>query len=325
VKLPVPGAVMREFSVEGTARTFKSDTTNQTPDTISFYMSNTLQYGNVKAIRAQDIMVYDIVSTTKWQRPIYFAMTVAPDGMIGLRDFLRLEGLAFRLTPVSGQGYATNINEFRMSRNLFTDIKEPSKTPQLGFLWRGLQDSTTYFDEDVRRLMANYRQAFIILGQHYATDKNQTAKVEQTLDRMEERVPRRIIPMDVRTKTYVANLYGAVGNDQESRELSMEIVNELKPIVARGVAEPLSYDNPFVVLLQTYENLQMYDEALKLVDVIHATYSRERGIDQIAGQLRARIVSEKSYAARQDSAASGVPSPKTTAAPPKTPPGAKGK
>jgi hypothetical protein len=325
VKLPVPGSVMREFSVEGTARTFKSDTTNQTPDTISFYMPNTLQYGNVKAIRAQDIMVYDIVSTTRWQRPIYFAMTVAPDGMIGLRDYLRLEGLALRLTPLKGQGYASNLNEFRMRANLFTDVKTPSKTPQLGFLWRGLQDSTTYFDEDVRRLMANYRQAFIMFGQRYVNDRGQWAKAEETLDRMEKLIPRNAIPMDYRTKSYVASLYSAVGNDKQYRELSFEIINELKPIVERGVAEPLSYDNPFVLLLQTYENLQMYDEALKLVDVIRATYAREPGIDQVASQIRGRIRSEKALLERKDSLAAAASSSTAPAAPIQNPPAAKGK
>jgi len=325
VKLSVPGQVMREYSVEGTARTFKSDSTNQTPDTISFYMPNTLEFGNIKAIRAQDIMVYDIVSTSKWQRPVYFAMTVAPDGMIGLKDYLQLQGLAFRLTPVKGQSYASNINEFRMRANLFTDVKTPSKTPQLGFLWRGLRDSTTYFDEDVRRLMANYRQAFILLGQHYAFNPGESAKVGETLDRMEKQIPRNAIPMDYRTKMYVASLYSSTGNEQQFRNLSMEIVGELKPIVERGVAESLSYDNPFVLLLQTYENLQMYDEALKLVDVIHATYSREPGIDQVANQIRARIRNERALIAQKDSQATAAPSPITTAAPTKTQPAAKGK
>jgi hypothetical protein len=124
---------------------------------------------------------------------------------------------------------------------------------------------------------------------------------------MEHIVPRRVISMDYRTKIYVANLYAAGGRQDRFREICSEIVAELKPIVERGSAEPLSYDNPYVVLLQTYENMQQFDDALKLVDAIRTTYSREPGIDQIVGQLRGRILAEKSAAQNKDSLASSGP------------------
>jgi hypothetical protein len=266
-------------------------------------MPHTLEYGNIKAIRVQDILVYDIVMSSRWQRPIYFAMTVAPDGQIGLREYLQLEGIAFRLVPKRSQYYWGNINERRMKRHLFTDVEQPAKTPQEGFLWRGLRDTTTYFDEDVRRLMTNYRQAFILLGQYYANAPNQSAKATETMERMEQLIPRAIIPMDYRTKGYVAGLYSAAGDQLRYRELSLEVIDELKPLVDQGVTETLSYDNPYVVLLQTYESLQMYDEALKLVDVIRAVYARDQGIDQVMNQIRARIEAERRMTAGQDTMA----------------------
>ncbi|MEK6756797.1 MAG: DUF2723 domain-containing protein [Bacteroidota bacterium] len=313
VKIPVPGDVIRQFSIEGTAATLEGKTAPASPDTVSFFMPHAMEFGKTKWLRAQDVMVYDIVTTSAWQRPIYFAMTVAPDGQIGLREYLQLEGLAFRLVPKKAQYYWSNLNERRMRTNLFTDIEKPSKTPQLGFLWRGLHDSTTYFDEDVRRLMTNYRQAFILLSQFYANAANQTGKVVEVMERMEQLIPRRIIPMDYRTKTYVASLFNLAGDNQRFREFSLEIVNELKPIVERGVAEPLSQDNPYVVLLQTYESLQMYDDALRLLDVIRATYAREQGIDQVVNQIRGRIEAEKRMVMRKDTIAQAVP-PKEKAA-----------
>jgi hypothetical protein len=314
VQLPVPGEVMRKFSVEGTATTLKRGAEEKTSDTVKFYLPHTVEFGNVKAIRAQDIMVYDIVSSSNWQRPVYFAMTVAPDGQIGLREYMQLEGLAFRLVPKKAQYFWSSMNEYRMRNNIFTDIKKPSKTPQLGFLWRGLHDSTTYFDEDVRRLMTNYRQAFILLGQYYANAANQVSKVGEVIERMEQVIPRRVIQMDYRTKTYVASLYSLAGNQQRFRDVSMEIVNDLKPVVERGVAEPLYADNAYVVLLQTYESLQMYDEALKLLDVIRVAYAREQGIDQVVNQIRGRIEAEKRMTTRRDTVAQEAP-PKAKTAP----------
>lgn len=304
VNLPVPGEVMKRYSVEGTAGTLSAkEKGSDASDTISFYMPNTLEFGNVKGIRVQDMMVFDIVVSSNWQRPIYFAMTVSPDGQIGLRDYLQLEGLAFRLIPTKGVSFWSNINEPRMRGQLFTDVIEPSKTPAVGYRWRGLQDSTTYFDEDIRRLMTNYRQAFVLLAQYYANQPSMTARSVEPLDRMEQVVPRRVMEMDYRTKMYVANLYNAAGQYDKFRTLCTEIIDELKPIVDRGSVEPLSYDNPYVLLLQTYEGMKMFDDALRVVDLIKTTYAREQGIEQITEQLRARIQSEKAAIAVSESLA----------------------
>jgi hypothetical protein len=311
VKLPVPGDVVKQFSVEGTAGTIDTkDKNSPPPDTISFYMQNTLQYGDVKAIRVQDIMVFDIIASSNWDRPIYFAMTVSPDGQIGLRDYMQLEGLAFRLTPKKGASYWSNINEPRMRAQLFTDLGKPSTVTALGYRWRGLDNKKTYFDEDVRRLMTNYRQAFGLLAQYYANVTGQNSKAIETLDRMEKLIPRHVIVMDYRTKVYVANLYNVAGKEDTFRELNKEIIDELKPVVARGVADPLTYDNPYVVLMQVYESMKMFDEALKLVDQIQIIYKIERDIDQTISQIRTRLLTEQVASRKDTLAVSGVTKPR---------------
>jgi hypothetical protein len=306
INLPVPGEVMKRYTAEGTDATMKANG-KESVDTISFFMPHTIEYGNVKAIRVQDRIVFDIIASSNWQRPIYFAMTVSPDGQIGLKDYLQLEGLAFRLTPKKGTSFWSNMNEVKMRDQLFTDLSKASKVPAKGYLWRGLQDSTTYFDEDIRRLMTNYRQAFVLLSQYYINTPSMASKVTEPLDRMEQVVPRHVIPMDYRTKMYVASLYSAGGRKDKFLQICNEIISELKPIVDKGTVEPLAYDNPYVVLLQTYETMQQYDDALKLLDVIRATYAKEREIDQIIGQLRARLMAEKASAHEKDSLASTSP------------------
>jgi hypothetical protein len=311
IRLPVPGDVMKQFGVEGTAGTINTNNKGTpAPDTISFYMQNTMQVGNVKALRVQDLMVFDIVASSNWERPIYFGMTVSPDGQIGLRDYLQLEGLAFRLTPKKADSYWANINEHRMRAQLFTDVEKPSKTIAFGYRWRGLDNKKTYFDEDVRRLMTNYRQSFGLLAQYYANSPGQNSKVIETLDRMEKLIPRNVIQMEYRTKIYVANLYNLAGKEDTFHELNKEIIEELKPVVARNVADPLTYDNPYVVLMQVYESMKMFDEALKLVDQIRVVYSKEPGIDQSIGQIRARLLAEQSASRKDTLATNGASNPK---------------
>ncbi|HXH19041.1 MAG TPA: DUF2723 domain-containing protein, partial [Chitinophagales bacterium] len=56
-----------------------------------------------------DLIVLDIIANNLWERPIYFAVSVAPESYLGFQNYFQLEGLAYRIVPVekkdrSGQG-----------------------------------------------------------------------------------------------------------------------------------------------------------------------------------------------------------------------------
>lgn len=302
MELPVPGDVIQEYSVEGSK--VQLDTSVTKRGVLSFYMPNTMEFQNIKAIRVQDIMVYDIVRTSAWRRPIFFAMTVSRDGMIGLHEYLEMQGLALKLTLKKGQDFSQTLNEPKMASQLFGNVTEPSKTPKSGFRWRGLRDSTTYFDEDVRRLMTNYRSVFISLAVYYGTVLNQQDKAASVLDRMEEMMPRKIHTLDHITKMRLAANYGMAGRKEASRQLSLEVVSDLKSLIDRGVNEPLSQSNPYVLMFYTYLDLEQYENAENLLSVLKTAYNQQ-GIDQVISQLKSQIevrkAMSKSSATPQDS------------------------
>jgi len=73
-----------------------------------------------------DLIVMDIIASNLWERPIYFAVSVAPESYIGFQNYFQLEGLAYRIVPLekkdrSGQGgfvgvdimYDNVMNKFR--------------------------------------------------------------------------------------------------------------------------------------------------------------------------------------------------------------------
>ena len=308
VHLPVPAEVMRRYGVAESKATLNSNRKEDVPaDTISFSVPSPTGDGNVRAVRAQDIMALDIVASTNWQRPIYFAMTVPTDAQIGLKDYLQLEGLAFRLTPKKGTSPWSNVSGERTCDQLLTDRDVASKTPATGYRWRGLQDSTTHFDEDALHMIANSRQAFILLARHYVDMPGMSSKAAELLDRMERVLPRRVIQMDRRTKLYVAGLYGAAGKKEKRDEICNDLLTELSSLVERGFSGPISNDNPHVLLLQTYETMGQFDDALRLADLIGMRYAREKNIDLIVGQTRAALMAERAKARQRDSLASTTP------------------
>ena len=53
-----------------------ADTYDSVSGAIHFIFPNTITVGSVKAIRTQDIVTWNIISTDKWRRPIYLCDNV---------------------------------------------------------------------------------------------------------------------------------------------------------------------------------------------------------------------------------------------------------
>ncbi len=66
-------------------------------DRISFSLSKSTLFKG-------DMAVLDIISSNIDDRPIYFAVTCRPESLLGLDDYLQLEGLALRVVPKKGNG-----------------------------------------------------------------------------------------------------------------------------------------------------------------------------------------------------------------------------
>ncbi len=273
-------------------------------DTMRFVMPATLQFGNVSALRVQDILVFDIVRTSQWQRPVYFAITAGgEENRIGLRDYLELQGMAYKLIPQRRQGYYVSLNEEKTRAHLFSDVQTPSKEPAVGFLWRGLQDSTVRFDENQRRMLSSYRQPFLTLAMYLANMKNKPQEMMPVLDRMEQVLPRKIHVMDFRMKSDVAMFYQMAGNEQKGIELQREVAGELVAHIESGATEPLSQYNPYVLLAQTYQGLREYDKAADVLRNLETKYGPGGGVKEFVEARIAEIASLRNAPpARKDTA-----------------------
>ncbi|WP_246141537.1 glycosyltransferase family 117 protein [Phaeodactylibacter luteus] len=50
-----------------------------------------------------ELAILDIIASNLWERPIYFAVTCRQEKLFGLDDYMQLEGLALRITPVKSK------------------------------------------------------------------------------------------------------------------------------------------------------------------------------------------------------------------------------
>ncbi|MFA7290336.1 MAG: DUF2723 domain-containing protein, partial [Melioribacteraceae bacterium] len=260
MKIPVDSETIKNWGI--------TDSLTKATGYMKWRMNNTIQFGDIKAIRTQDIVVLDILLNAQWKRPVYYAVTVSDDSKLGLDDYLQMEGMAMRVTPKklvsrSGMEYI----DVDVMRKQFLD--EPtgySKTYQPGFKFRGLNDKNIFYDENHVRLTQNYRNGFIRLALNYINQQQNNQEAVNVLEKMEEKIPRSIIPMDYRIKHDVAKVLYSAHAYPQYESYAKEVITEAKEKLAANPSDYSSWYNPYDLLLTHYENLKMYDEAIKLLN-----------------------------------------------------------
>ena len=278
--LPVPQEAIDKFGVTDTAilRTGK----------ISYTFRPTLDFGSVKGIRVQDIMVQNIIHTNAWKRPIYFAVTVSYDGRIGLDDYLWFHGLAWRLEPrrITDQDRALDPKILRA--NLFDEPQQFSKTPQYGYKWRGINDPKVYFDENTERLTLNYRSAFFRLALYYVNVEHDNAKSVAVLDRMEQLIPRSKVAMGWDLESEVASFYFRLGQKAKFDTLSAEVERSCTQMIANGQGSVNSF-SPYRVLLDIYDIKKEYAKSLDILNDLSRQFPNDPGLKQRITEVRNQL------------------------------------
>ncbi|TVR16728.1 MAG: DUF2723 domain-containing protein [Balneolaceae bacterium] len=167
-------------------------------------------------LQTQDKMVIHLLENNMWLRPIYFANTVARSGQLGLDDYFQFEGKAFRVMPVRRQagpfGYVdAEVHADRMGNFRFERWNSP----------------TVYFDENIRRMLGNYRYGFTQLADEFIS-RGDYESAAYWLKFGEDKIPFRKIEHDWTVATLYAFRYMRVGEELRANNLAFFIAERLK-------------------------------------------------------------------------------------------------
>jgi len=263
MEIPVSKDVIRSYAVE---KHMNVDTSVSKHGRITFLLKNTLQFGKVKALRVQDIVVYDIILANNWERPIYFAATCSPDARIGLDEYLWFKGLAWKLEPSKVQKTEIGIDNVVLEANLLNEPEGFSKTPQYGYKFRELANPEVFYDENVRRIASNYRFAFQRLALYYMNVEKNIQKSREVMDRMEKLLPFSNIPLGWQYAWDMAHFYGILGRTEKIDVLLPEIEKACLELIAKKQIRLNTYYNPISAYLDICEMTKDYDKA---IDMLH--------------------------------------------------------
>lgn len=119
------------------------------------------------ALRVQDIMIMDIIRANQGKRPIYFAITCSNVNLMGLKEYLTMDGFAFRLHPqkrgaIDPEKLRVNLFEkFKYDACInFNNITHCTREPW----YRGPMYPMI---EGEKKMAQNYRSAFLQLAYYY--------------------------------------------------------------------------------------------------------------------------------------------------------------
>ena len=276
-----------------------------------------------KFLRVQDIMIYRLIQACKWERPIYFAVTVSDDNRIGLDEYLQMEGMVFKLYPKK----VSSINYEKMKQNIIQspDVNYIIRTPKQyneylntgkGFYhYRNMNNPDVYFNFNIQRLVQNYRASFlqlVISSINGANDK----KVEsiEILNNMENYFPSDMLPYNNdKLELQVAQIYFMLGDENEYiKRLGIienrdRVSNEtLLNVGQMYLSELNDYDKAYNIFYRLYEkdptNIEyMYstvqslarmdriDNAVQLLENWLIRYPNDSQIQELLNSLKSQL------------------------------------
>ncbi len=220
-----------------------------------------------------DLVILDMLKTNAeqgWRRPFYFAVTVAPSGMLDLQPFFQLEGQANRIVPIQHSDPIGRVVPDITIRNL------------KNFRFRGLDDPDVYFDDNIRSMVDNYRSIF----SHAAlalVDQQRYDEARDLIDYIMEKVPFETIPGDAQTFTSLARTYIAA----QANERAL-------PILRRG--EDVTLQRLEAARTGSQQDFQF---ALRVGQVIQLHYVGAEAFEEAAAlsDRMAELSGDPSYAA----------------------------
>jgi len=163
------------------------------------------------ALYSSDVMVYEMLAHTNWQRPMYMSVTLGADNYAGLQNYLVLEGLAYRITPFN-YGNMSTVDTNLMYKNMMTRFK-----------YGNMKQPGIYIDETVGRMCLTHRRMFMILAEELLY-KGEKAKALNVLRKCKEELPAANIPY-TDDGARLARLWLEAGDKKEAARVAKDVLD----------------------------------------------------------------------------------------------------
>lgn len=141
-----------------------------------------------RSLQRNDLMILNIIAANNWKRPIYFSMPYASSGL-GLDEYLRKDGMSYRLVPVKSSNPGNNWIIRTQARANNLDFEKDNLMNKFVFA----SPKGTYFDEENRRHVLEIRSVYAETAGNLA-DLGRKEEARQILHRADSLMGTQIMP-----------------------------------------------------------------------------------------------------------------------------------
>jgi hypothetical protein len=208
---------------EAIANKLISPTDSTIVDTIRFNIGDKKSY-----IIKDDLAILDIIASNIWKRPIYWAVTCREEKLMGLQDYLQLEGLSLRLVPSKNKGNAENYGIIGAGR---VDTETAYRNIMEKWRWGNFDKKRLFVDRSYMPSLQTMRVSMIRIARQLVIEGKKD-KAIALADKYFEVFPEYNFQYDQFT-TFMADIYLRSGEKAKAAETFKSI--------AKSLAQQLKY------------------------------------------------------------------------------------
>lgn len=230
-------------------------------DTIRFSL------GDRSYLIKDDLAILNIIAANLNKRPIYWAVTVRDDKILGLNDYLQLEGLSLRLVPIKSRGEGGAYGSIIGSGRVATDIAYDNIMNK--WRWGNFDKECTYVNRAYMPSLQTMRVSMIRLARNLVLEGKKD-KAEALADRYFQVFPECNFQYD-QLSAYMADIYARTGQKEKAadkiRAIARTQASTLRFINAQSEHIKKGYETESRFALSTVQTLitiaqSMQDSAL---------------------------------------------------------------
>lgn len=223
---------------------------------------------NIKGnhILKSDLMIMDIINNVNkngWDRPIYFNATSLITTNLDLRNYMLLEGIAYRLIPVSTP----------KQQNGRVNIEVMYDNVMNKFAFRGMDNPELYYNEEYQKFAMNARQSFYRLADAILQQTNDKARAREVIERCWTQLPDEVFAFNVYTAQFLPLFYEveAEGTTEMAMKMGDKAIEMIEYLVNEGVNDQQELQTNLYMLNVVQRNLSQNaskEEAAKYQEAI---------------------------------------------------------
>jgi hypothetical protein len=211
------------------------------------------------------LAIMDIIATNIWKRPIYWAVTCREDRLLGLDDYLQLEGLSLRLVPVKSESQT----EFGIIGSGRVNTDQAFDNIMNKWAWGNFDKERLYVNRSYMPSLQTMKFAMMRIGNELVAEGKKDKAIALT-DKFFEVFPKMNFPYD-QFSAYMADIYGQSGATDKAaarmRDIAADTEQTFRFIQSQDPYFEKAYQQDYQMAVGTVQTLigsatRMKDQAL---------------------------------------------------------------